>query len=254
MPTMEGSNETNSLYSLKRIINSTKESMRGQEKEFKTKLRFNPNRFSTAILKRYLVELLDSMDLEELLQGDAPAEYMKDADNRTNYKVLKELGIMSVKEWKERLGKNNGNVECLYLHDDMMLHDSKEFYECWKIIQDEVGNHEKQMSFFRLVSEIVSDLSERNVVELTLLEGEQVSLKNHELDDKMKVIEKVVAGKLEGLEKEKKEKNENPVKKKLEDVIQMEKMEWDWAGQTAEQAWTGLSGEVEVEQEHEKTF
>lgn len=168
-------------------VSTTKKSktMPSQHPEFKTRLRFNPNKFSTGILKRYLFDLLDAVSVDDLLSVEAPLEYTKDPNNRTNYKVLKDLGMMSVREWKETLEKNDGNVETLYLHDDMMLQDSREYYECWKIIEDEVGGHEKQMSFFRLVSEIVSDLSSRNIVELSI-DGKTIVCNNNEWEKIMK--------------------------------------------------------------------
>ena len=81
--------------------------------------------------------------------------------------------------WRDTLKKNQGNVEMLYLHDDVMLQDSKEQYESWKIIQEEIGGFEKQLCYFRLVSEIVADLSSRNVVELSI-DGKTIVCNNNE--------------------------------------------------------------------------
>jgi len=135
--------------------------------EFKTKLRFNPEKFSTEILKRYLINLLESVSIDELLNSDIPKPYTKDPNNITNYQVMKELGIISLKNWKQRLNENMNSIENLYLNDDMVLQDSKEYYECWRIIQNEIGGFEKQMGFFRLVFEIISELSSRSIVELS---------------------------------------------------------------------------------------
>lgn len=143
--------------------------------EFKTKLKFDPSKLSTVILKRYLFDLLNNTEPEQLLSGDVPPQYTKDPDNMTDYRVLKELGLMSVKEWKSKLENNDNDVEQLYLDDDVMAQDSRYYYEKWKTIQEEVGNHEKQMSFFRLVSEIVINLSNRNYVEIDH-DGEQHTL------------------------------------------------------------------------------
>lgn len=159
--------------------------MAPQQKEFKTKLKFDPSKLSTGILKKYLKNLLNDVTVDELLSGDAPEEYTKDPDNLTNYNVLKELGTISVTDWKNNLDANSDNIEELYLEDDMMLQDSRYYYECWKVIQEEIGNHEKQMGFFRLVSEIVRDLSSRNLVELTY-EDQMFSSRNHEMDAIMK--------------------------------------------------------------------
>ncbi len=173
--------ELKTFYTFKSITRSLNPSamlLNPKQKEFKTKLRFDPSKLSTGILKRYLKDILNGMDVDDLLSGNPPEEYMNDPDNLTNYKVLKELGMMSVTEWKKILEVNMDNVEHLYLQDDMMLQDSRYYYESWKIIQEEVGSHEKQMSFFRLISEIVRDLSSRNVVEIIS--------KTHEYDDILK--------------------------------------------------------------------
>jgi len=163
--------------SFKRINRSSANTM---PPDFKTKLKFDPGKLSSSILKKYLFNLLDGTEAETLLSVEPPAQYTKDPDNLTNYRVLRELGLMSVKEWKERLKEHEGDVEHLYLEDDMVAQDSRCYYESWKIIQEEVGNHEKQMSFFRLVAEIVSNLANRSFVEIdhdgeqrTLTEAEQ---------------------------------------------------------------------------------
>lgn len=155
---------TINLYSFKGLRQTIKENM-PHPPEFKTKLKFDPSKLSTNILKQYLVDLLNATDPEQLLSGEPPAPYTKDADNLTNYRVLKELGLMSVKQWKASLSQLN-EVEQLYLDEDTVSQDSRCYYESWKIIHDEVGNHEKQMSFFRLVSEIVRNLANRNFVEI----------------------------------------------------------------------------------------
>jgi len=149
--------------------------------EFKTKLKFDPSKLSTAILKKYLYDILHNTEPEQLLSGDVPPQYTKDPDNMTDYRVLKELGLMSVKEWKGKLESSGNDVEQLYLHDDVMALDSRYYYEKWKTVQEEVGNHEKQMSFFRLVSEIVSNLGNRNFVEIDQ-DGEQHTLTSAEQD------------------------------------------------------------------------
>jgi hypothetical protein len=143
-----------------------------QQPEFKTRLRFDPSRLSICILKRYLLDLLNDTEPDVLLSGDPPSQYTKDPDNLTDYRVLREMGLMAIKDWKTRLDVNKGDVDCLYLDDDMVATDARCFYESWKVIQEEVGNHEKQMSFFRLVSEIVANLSDRNYVDVNM-EGEQ---------------------------------------------------------------------------------
>lgn len=138
------------------------------QNEFKTKLRFEPSGLSTAILKKYLLIRLSEMEPETLLNCEPPSQYSKDPDNLTDYQVLKDLCLMSVKDWKLRLAENHDDVECLYLSDDSVSTDSKYFYDRWRIIQEEVGNHEKQMSFFRLVSEIVGNLNNRNFVDISM--------------------------------------------------------------------------------------
>jgi hypothetical protein len=152
-------------YPFKGLKQTLKEKM-PTAPEFKTKLKFDPSKLSTTILKQYLLDILHATEPDQLLAVDPPQQYSKDPDNLTNYRVLKELGLMSVKEWKMRLEKNSNDVEQLYSDDDMVAQDSQYYYESWKIIQEEVGNHEKQMSFFRLVSEIVRNLANRNYVEV----------------------------------------------------------------------------------------
>ena len=154
--------------------NSTSSTMPTQA-DFKTKLRFEPSKLSTGILKKYLLDLLNETEAETLLSCEPPSQYTKDPNNFTDYRVLKEMGLMAIRDWKNRLTKDKGDVECLYLTDDMVAMDARCFYESWKVIQEEVGNHEKQMSFFRLVSEIVADLSNRNYVDISL-EGDQCTL------------------------------------------------------------------------------
>jgi len=173
-PTIISIGKIRELYPFKGINQKLKQTM-PVPPEFKTKLKFDPSKLSTAILKQYLLDILRATEPDQLLAGDPPAPYTKDPDNLTNYKVLKELGLMSVKEWKMRLEKSNNDVEQLYLEDDMVSQDSRYYYESWKTIQEEVGNHEKQMSFFRLVSEIVRNLGNRNFVEITD-EGESRTL------------------------------------------------------------------------------
>ena len=134
--------------------------------EFKTKLRFNPSKFSTDILKKYLVDLLQNVEAD-LLSGDIPESYSQDPNTATNYKVLKDLCNISLNEWKDKLVENNNKVEKFYLECDSMQQDSKEYYDNWKIIQNEIGGYEKQMGFFRLISEIVNELSSRSFVEVS---------------------------------------------------------------------------------------
>jgi hypothetical protein len=136
-----------------------------KQTEFHTKLKFDPSNLSTPLLKRYLADLFNLTDAEQLLPAKPPEQYTKDPDNLTNYQVLRELSLISIKEWKRRLD-HDGDVQALYLNEETVSQDSRYFYEKWKIIQNEVGNHDKQMSFFRLVSEIVSDLSSRNYIEI----------------------------------------------------------------------------------------
>ena len=140
------------------------------KEEFKTKLRFDPSRLSTALLKQYLLDYFNGRETNQLLQllasDEIPLPYGKDPDNLTNYRVLKELGLMSVKKWKNRLEESGNDVEQLYLDDDMVSQDARYFYDAYKVVQEEIGNHEIQMSFFRIISEIVSNLANRNYVEI----------------------------------------------------------------------------------------
>lgn len=147
--------------------------------KFESRLPFNPSKLSTGILKRYLNELLQNIDVDKMLAAtEIPEKYVQNPIWATNFKVTRDLAIMSVNEWKQRLQKEN-NVESLYLDDDdeMMQRDSAYYFECFKTVQDEVGSFEKQMEFFRLVSEIVRDLSSRAFVEISYEGG----MKSHEL-------------------------------------------------------------------------
>lgn len=156
----------NSFLDMKSYIEAISNRIGGKTDEFKTKLRFDPSRLSSGILKKYLIDHLDKTEIEELFSGAAPEQYSKNPDHLSNYKVLKDLSYMSVKSWKDNL-KKTGEIEDLYLNNDMMIKDSKYYYENWKIIQNEVGNHEKHISFFGPVSEIVRELSSRNYIDLS---------------------------------------------------------------------------------------
>lgn len=135
-------------------------------KDFKTKLRFEPSKLSTSILKRYLIQVIDDISPIELFELETPSEYLNDPDDVTNYVTLKDLALMSVTDWVAEIDHNQ-DIENLYLNNDTMLKDSQYYYECYKIIQNEISGHAPQMSFFRIVSEIVKDLSSRSLVEIS---------------------------------------------------------------------------------------
>lgn len=142
--------------------------------EFKSKLRFEPYKLSTYLLKKYLVNILNAANVDELFDLKVPELYVKCPDSTTDYKVLIEMGKMALTNWKSALEANPDNIESLYIDDDMMVQDSTCFYQSWKIIHEEVSNHEKQMSFFRLVSEMVKDLSSRSIIEISY-DGARIS-------------------------------------------------------------------------------
>ncbi|RKO92015.1 hypothetical protein BDK51DRAFT_28202 [Blyttiomyces helicus] len=135
---------------------------------FKTKLSFDPSKLSTLILKRYLFDMLKKADVDKMLsESNIPSQYVDSPDNLTNYKVLVQMSRMSLIQWKQSLEQANDDVEKLYLSSDTIEQDSTYFYKHWKIIQDEVSGHEEVMSFFRIISEIIKNLSSRNIVQVS---------------------------------------------------------------------------------------
>lgn len=155
------------LLLLKRIAMS-------ESKTIKTKLKFDSSKVSSGILKRYLLNVLKSFDISCLTQ-DAPEQYMKDSESHTTYKVLCDLALMSVTDWKNFIKNNEENLENLFLQDDQIVTDSKYYYNSFQIVQEEVFSHETQVYFFKFVSEIVAELSSRSVVDIDIT-GNQKSL------------------------------------------------------------------------------
>ena len=154
--------------------------------EFRTRLTFDPSKLSTSTLKSYLRDnVLMRFDPKSTFSGEPPEQYLKDPMTLTNYNAIRDLSMKSTMEWKNKLERDPLNVENLYLNDDTIVKDSQYYYECWKTIHNEVGNHEKEMSFFRLVSEIVQDLSNRNVVEISC-DGDFFVSKNYDIENIMK--------------------------------------------------------------------
>ena len=154
----------------------------------KTKLKFDPSKLSTNILKKYLTNMFDSQNeiteyentrvllgshlmeniIEKLSNLDefVTDNYINNPIDTTNYKILIQLSLMSLKEWKQIITQNN--IEYLYINDDSILQDSKYYFNSWKIVDDEVGSHDSIMNFYRILSDIISELSKRCVVELSL--------------------------------------------------------------------------------------
>ena len=151
--------------------------------ELKTKLKFEPSRLSSTILKKYLTMMIKQVTTELITKLiNIPHVYNDNPDTISNFKALKELCEMSIFDWK-KIFQDTNSIENLYIHDDMVVQDSKYYYDSWKIIQDEVGNYEEQMNFFRLLSDIVAELNSRSFVEVVSAEGH---VKNHDSDSLMR--------------------------------------------------------------------
>lgn len=138
--------------------------------EFKTKLTFEPRRLSSKLLKKFLGDILRAVKIEDIAAGSTsvPEPYQCDADHSSNYRVLKEMGEISVRDWKHVVEQSD-DVDTLYtVEDDNIVQDSRYYYETWRVIHNEVGGHEKLMNFFKFVSTIVGELSSRAMVELSI--------------------------------------------------------------------------------------
>lgn len=136
-------------------------------KSEKFNLNFDASKLSINILKRYLKRILLDINPDDFVDYKIPDQYLDNPDYNTSYKVIQEMSIMSLKEWKENLEKVDDDISKFYLETSNDVEkDSKYYYDSFRLIQHQVGNHDSQFEFYKLFYEIIHELISRNFVDV----------------------------------------------------------------------------------------
>ena len=134
------------------------------------KLAFEPSKLSLGLLQEYLKNILEDISLDSFKIDSKslriPNKYLDNPLDASNYKVLLDLSFMSIKNWKKQLQETN-TVDFLFTQENASIeNDAKYYYESFQIIEQTIGDHHVQFSFFRLLYEIIHELSSRNYTEI----------------------------------------------------------------------------------------
>jgi hypothetical protein len=153
-------------------------------KSDKFNLKFDASKLSINILKRYLKRILSDINPDDFVDYKIPDQYLDNPDYNTSYKAIQEMSVMSLKEWKLDLEKANNDISKICLDD--IEKDSKYYYESFRLIQHQVGNHDSQFEFYKFFYEIIHELISRNFIDVDYtnyisLEEEEEKLEKHEI-------------------------------------------------------------------------
>lgn len=133
----------------------------------KYNLNFDASKLSISILKKYLKHILTNLNIDDFTKYTMPEQYVQNPDYNTSYKVIQEMSIMSLKEWKKNLEETNYDIDKFYLDSSSdMEKDSKYYYDSFRVIQNQIGNHEVQFEFYKFFYEIIHELISRNFIDV----------------------------------------------------------------------------------------